>query len=324
MTRALSFFCALVLVLSVQVAHAASPLRLAYGKGPGQVSFYNPNVAKNYEEAMPLGPMSFRRHGDTFWVADSIAGRVLCVTETGKVLHTISVPGVPENTLLEDLALVPGPDGRIRSLYVADGADLIIRHLEVPSGKELGRFGGRGEEAGRFLQIHQLEIGPSGRVYVGDYGRRVIAIFEPDGKLVRELPWQLTGFTVTDQDGLLTITHSDNAGFFLKEYDGSGQLVRSTHLGQAGSMNARIWGLSHDGGFWVTFMPPTGFKGYLQLLRFNRFGGVAEKRLVRPVLAMNRYLDLTSGRDVWLARADYGAAPRGALVIEALAREDKP
>ncbi|HNV71037.1 MAG TPA: hypothetical protein PKO06_15145 [Candidatus Ozemobacteraceae bacterium] len=323
MIRVLTLWCAFMLVLQTSVVNAGSALRLAYGKGAGQVSFFNPSVTQNYEEATPLGPMTFRRHGETFWVADSIAGRVLCVSEIGKVLHSLTIPGVPDNTLLEDLALVPGPDGRIRSVYVADGADLIVRQIEVASGKELGRFGGRGERPGQFLQIHQLEVGPSGRIYVGDYGRRVVAVFEPDGKLVRELPWQLTGFLVTEQDGLIMITHTDNAGFFLKEYDTAGQPVRSVHLGQSGSMNARIWGQAAEGGYWVTLTPASGFKGYLQLVRFSHFGAVAEKRLIRPVLGMNRFLDLTSGRDLWLARADYGAAPRGAFIIEALTREEK-
>lgn len=301
---------------------AASPAwELKYGTAQGQVGYYNSRVNPKLEEASPLGPMSFRLKGGDLWLADSIGGRLLWLGSGGALKAAMKLPGVGTDTLLEDLALVENQAGKVEAAWVADGADLIVRKISVPAGKELARIGGRGQEPGLFAQIHQLEVGPTGRVYVGDFGRSVIAVFAPSGKLLREIPWERSGFAVDAEERLSTIVFVDGVGYVWNRYDPDGNLERATHLGLPALQNPRLWWLDRDDGITVSFIPAGGFRGVVTMHAFSADGAVLKKFNVRPPAGMNRFLARGEDGKLWCALADVNAAPRGTFKVISLAVE---
>jgi hypothetical protein len=90
-----------------------------------------------------------------------------------------------------DLAI--GPDG---NLYVTDGtADRVT--VVSPSGKVVGRWGGRGKGPGEFHFVSHdtldpsyhdasLAVGPDGDVYVSDSGNERVEVFSPTGRFLRQ------------------------------------------------------------------------------------------------------------------------------------------
>lgn len=301
---------------------AASPAwELKYGAAQGQVGYYNSKVNPKLEEASPLGPMSFRLSGGDLWLADSIGGRLLWLESGGALKATMKLPGVGTDTLLEDIALVKEPAGKVEAAWVADGADLFVRKISVPGGKELVRVGGRGHEPGLFTQIHQLEVGPTGRLYVGDFGRSVIAVFDPSGKLLREIRWERSGFAVDAEERLSTVVFIDGVGYVWHRYDADGNLEKATHLGLAALQNPRLWWLDPDGGITVSFIPAAGFRGVVVMHSFTADGALLKKFNVRPTPGMNRFLDRGEDGKLWSAVADMDAAPSGSFKIISLTAE---
>ncbi|MFZ2958048.1 MAG: hypothetical protein WA705_14265 [Candidatus Ozemobacteraceae bacterium] len=295
----------------------ASTWTLDYGKGSGQVSWLNAANQPNFQEPSPLGPLSVRVHGDSLWVADSIAGRVLCIDQSGKPRHQIKIPGVASNTLLEDFALVQAPNGTIESIWVGDGADLVVRKIRVADGCEIARCGGLGGTPGLFTQIHQIEVGQSGHVYVGDFGRGIVAVFSADGKLLREQPWERSGFAVDSDDRLSLISWSTGTGYALRSYDSEGRLFDTIHLGHGTLQNPHLW-LRDEASAFVSFIPQGGYRGIVQVMQFGIHGQVLAKRSLRPPLGMHRYLNVSPDGVICRVQAEFERAPKGRFTVSPL------
>ncbi len=300
---------------------------LPFGQGKGQVGFLNGSQVKPFEEASPLGPLAFRVLGDQAWVLDSLGGRLLAFDAAGRLTATVAVPGLASNTLLEDFALVPGPDGKPESVWVGDGADGLLRRVKAADGRLLAQTGGAGDRPGRFGQIRQIEAGPDGAVFVGDVGRGVVAVFDGDGRFLRELPWQRSGFALDAAGNLGMIDFAESVGYLWRTYDPQGRLIRAVHLGWGDHQNPRVWGLTPEGGPLVSFVPPGGYRGWLRLVAFSGFGRSLEAVQFQPPPSMNRFVD-RCGQPVpgkvgpfWLARADFEAAPAGRFAIVRMAGE---
>lgn len=304
-------------------AWAAPPTgwELKYGTGQRQVGYYNDKVNPKMEEASPLGPMAFRLDDGELWLADSIGGRLLRLGSGGAPEAAMKVPGVGTDTLLEDIALVENQAGKVEAAWVADGADLFVRKLSVPAGKELARVGGRGQEPGLFTQIHQLEVGPTGRLYVGDFGRSVITVFDPAGKLLREIPWERSGFAIDAQERLSTIVYIEGSGYVWHQYSPEGRLEKAVHLGLPALQNPRLWWLDGNGGIAVSFIPAGGFRGVVTMHVFGPEGALLKRFSVKPAQGMNRYLARGDDGRLWCAVADLDKAPKGAFKIISLTAE---
>lgn len=308
-------------VLSAACWGASPGWVLKYGTGQAQVGYYNDKVNPKIEEASSLGPMAFRLDDGDLWLADSIGGRLLWLDAGGALKAAMKVPGVGTDTLLEDIALVENQAGKVEAAWVADGADLFVRKLSVPAGKEIARVGGRGQEPGLFTQIHQLEVGPTGRLYVGDFGRSVIAVFDSAGTLLREVPWERSGFAVDAQERLSTIVYIEGAGYVWHRYSADGRLEKAVHLGLPALQNPRLWWHEPDGGISVSFIPAGGFRGAVTMYSFSPEGALLKKLTVRPPQAMNRYLSRGEDGVLWCAAADLDKAPKGAFRIMSLTAE---
>ncbi len=288
---------------------------MEYGTGAGQLSFVNATVEKELEEPAPFGPMAFRIHGGEAWVADSCNGRIFCLGADGKVKTTVSIPGIGSDAILADFALVPDKDRKITGIWVGDAQDSFVRHISVPDGKELAKFGGNGEGPGQFQQIQQIEISPGGKVYVGDFAKNKISVFDSTGKFLREQEWQSSGFVVNEKDRIFTVNFTDGKGFSLETLDPSGKSEKSISIGLPNCTNPRLWALDKEGNYWVSFIPAEGFQEKLDLYQFAPDGKQVSKNSFTPLGSMNRFLDFTSEGEKFLAEGDFDAAPKGNFVI---------
>jgi hypothetical protein len=294
---------------------------LPFGVTGAGLRYDNESVRPGIEEAAAFGPLAFRLHRNELWIADSVGGRVARVAPGQQIPTFLDVPGVASNTLLEDLALVTDLSGAVVGVWVADGADLTVRHISIADGREMMRVGGRGDQPGSFVQIQRLEVGPTRRLYVGDVGRGVISIFSPAGTLEREVPWERSGFVVDSTDHLHLLRFHPAAGYVHCVFGPDGRPVRTCHLGHPEAQNPRLWALDGKGAPVVSFVPRTGFRGVLHLVRFNSFGGISSWSLLKPPRAMNRFLDRDASGALWVAAADYEQAPTGVFSVSRVSQE---
>jgi hypothetical protein len=313
-----SFICLFFLLGAVSGSAQPIEWQVGYGREAPQVGYYNHLINPQIEEAAALGPMSFRIHRGHLWLADSVGGRMLVFATDGKLVHALSLPDHPENTLIEDFAFQLNKSGAVTGVWIADGADGVIKLITYPEGREITRFGGSGDEPGLFRQIHQLETDLFGRLYVGDYGKSTITVFNAQGTLEREFPYSRSGFVLDKRGHLSTIEFSPKIGHSWATYGPSGQLISSVHLGLPRCGNPRLWFLEAGGGICVSFIPESGFRGLLHMYRFTATGAQNGRFTLRPPRAMNRFLDSPDGKAFYLALADFERAPKGKFLIRNL------
>lgn len=302
--------------LAITGIASAQQWSLAYGSGRDQVAFYNA-TSPGFSEDAPYGPMAFRVVKDQLWVLDSVGGRLLALDSKNAVKTEIKVADLPENVLLEDFALVAGAAGNPETAWVADAADCSIRKVSLANGRELVKIGGNGNESGRFLQISQLETDRGGRLYVGDIGRQTVAVFTPYGELIREMPCQRSGFAIDAAGNMHQLDYQEKYGYIHRVYSHQGHLLRFLHLGMHKFQNPKIWGINERGGLLVSFVPENGFEGKLKLFEFAGDASVLRRCELLPGRSMNRFVAL-SDQQLWLAEADFAAAPAGQFKIKSL------
>ena len=170
--------------------------------------------------------------------------------------------------MLEDFAFYKAKNGKVEYVWIAEGAENSIRKISTKTGQEKLKIGTRGKESGKFLQIHQLEVDSTGRIYVGDIGKSVIAVFSPYGDFIREIPWQGTDFLLDKDDSLVNLFYSAEIGYQLKTFSKTGNLISSVQLGFCDHKNGRLITQEASGNLILAFIPPGGFKGKLRFLEF--------------------------------------------------------
>ena len=314
MSRCKFVVFSVVFFLAIAGMSHAQQWSLAYGTGSDKVAFYNA-TSPGFTEDASYGPMAFRVVKDQLWLLDSVAGRLLALDSKSQLKTDIRIPDLPQNVLLEDFALVTGSAGNPETVWIADAADCSIRKVSLANGRELVKIGGNGNESGKFLQINQLEVDRGGRLYVCDIGRQVVAVFTPYGELVREMPCQRSGFAVDSAGNLHQLDYHDNYGYMHRIYSHKGQLLNTLHIGMLKFHNPKIWGVNEQMGLLVSFVPENGFEGKLKLFEFAADASVLRRCEVTPGRSMNRFLTI-SDKSLWLAEADFAAAPAGKFKIK--------
>ncbi len=302
-------------VIGLAVQAQAQSWKIGYGNDKGKVAVYNSKTDPKFAEDAPYGPMAFRVFAENLWLLDSIGGRIYGFDQQNSLKTEIAVPGLEGFKLLEDFALLTGASGQPETAWVADAAGCFVRKLSLADGKELLRIGGRGTEPGKFLQINQLEVDAGGRLYVGDYGRTVISVFTAYGELIREIPWQRSGFALDKKGRLHLLAWRDNAGYFHRIYSSRGQLQKSIHVGLADLENPRVWSADSDDSFIVSFVPSGGFKGSLQLVEISGTSKIARKLDFAPPGSMNRFV-ASANQKIFVAEADFSTAPDGDFAVK--------
>ncbi|MFZ2955361.1 MAG: hypothetical protein WA705_00495 [Candidatus Ozemobacteraceae bacterium] len=319
------FFIAVMFVVLVAIpAFSQTELSLAYGDAPGKVAFLNSRNNPGVQEPLPWGPMSFRVNGQEFWIADTVAGRIYQLDAKGGVLGTISLPKSGKNAILEDIALVRDPKGVVSSVWVSDGSaqEAVLYSI---AGEKLKTIGGRGEMPGKFRQISRIEVGPSGRLYASDKGKQLITVFQPDGRVARELPWQWSGFCLDSKEDLYYLKWDDQKKrLHLRAESVDGKSILDETLELPSHTNPELWFITSAGEAFITFTPDGAPIGTLKLARCTLNGKLVGILDIKLPIVMNRYLEPRGAEGVWLGQVDYGKAPDGAFRIIPFKFSGKP
>ena len=308
-----------VLVLSVGFCllslAANAAVSLDYGTGENQVSYMNPTSHPNQEELHPYGPQSFRWAGGEFWVADSLAGRILRVSPEGKIVGKILVASTTYG-LLEDISLRCDKDGKVQGVFV-----LAARTQEIleysPDGRLVRTLGGAGEGNGTFGQLSGIQVGPAGHVVVADHANQTLTVFNPDGKMMREIHWEWSGFCL-DKDGNLCYLHWDPDAqvthLVVETIDGKN--LRDVPLAIGEHTNPILWFLTSVGTPVITYVPGEGFAGKYKIAGFDDKGQPTRFSELVPPVAMNRFVEQADDGSLFIGVANYDTAPAGTFKIE--------
>jgi hypothetical protein len=248
-------------------------------------------------EEFPEGPHAFRIENGKLWVADSANGRILCYSDDNKLEKNIQIKWTESRKFIEDFALQI-KEGKVASIWVAERYSHELVRVE-PDGKELTRF-----KATSMAQLDQLAADSEGRVYVGDFGKSLIAVFNSAGKLEKTIPWELSGFAVDSKDCLHLLYFDESVGYTHQVNDSSGKIISSTPVGFAKMQNPRLWHVTSEENILVSFIPALGNPTGNILVKISSKGATLNKIEFANPYYINRYLAFDQN-DCWLVNANY-------------------
>lgn len=144
----------------------------------------------------------------TIYIADVGIRKVVAFDAEGKVKGAYGRAGELDNPA--DAAV--SPDGK--KLFVADSKLHRVVIFEIPSGKLLSSFGGRGEKEGEFAFPTSLAFDKRGSLFVVDQINTRVQVFTQDGEFVDQLGALGVGFgnfvrpkdVAVDDAGLIYVT----------------------------------------------------------------------------------------------------------------------
>lgn len=278
---------------------------ITFGKDASQVGVTAPVGAEDF----PAGPSSFRALGDNLWVLDSVKGRVLCFAGDNKLISEIKFPDLKKDFLLVDFALQTSSTGELAAVVVLDSRAMEIIKVG-PDGKELLRI-----KTDKMIQLDEVDVDGNGQIYAGDYASNFIAVFSPDGKPARTIPWQMSGFAVDKDNNLRKIDFKEGTGHALVTLAADGKEIARLELGMTDMQNPRIWGVRENGEALISFVPPQGNPADQALFTYSPAGEILNKASFTNPYYINRYL--AAGKEsVWLVKADYMLAPESIVKVE--------
>ncbi len=265
----------LLLVLSPVVCQA---WELEFGKGKENVGYRAPVS----DEDFPIGPSSFRLIDGDLWVLDAAAKRIAIFDSAGKLSNEILIPGLKKDYIIDDFAVMPG----YKELVVVDGGNREIIKLS-DKGKELARFKFSTEQ---LIQLDEVAIDSNGQLYVGDYGLARISVLSPAGKILRTIPWQISGFAVDKDDNLHMIDFTAATGHSLVKISAAGKELSRHDIGMKDVQNPRMWKVNAKGEIYFSVIPNEGNPTSQWLFKMSAKGEILDKKLFKNPYYVKRYL----------------------------------
>lgn len=277
---------------------------ISFGKEKGQVGLRAPLS----DEDFPHGPNSYRLINDELWILDSAGGAIRCFDASNQVKGEIGISlplaaqGFAKDALLDDFA-VQLTNGEVVAIIAVDGLNRQIIKFDK-FGKELLKIQVKPDQ---LIQLDQVEIDSTGQFYVGDFAKRHIAVFSAEGKMLRTIPWQFSGFAVDKENNLYMLQFAESKGHACIKLSAEGKELTRVELGMPEAQNPRIWSVNDKGEMLISVVPPEGDPNNHNLLTYSATGEILNKVAFKNPYYINRYL--MGGKDsAWLVNADYGDA----------------
>lgn len=295
----------LVLLAVLFSVQAQANWEIKFGKGENEVGYVNPPAGP---EDFPLGPHSFRIIADKLWLADSVKGRILSFNKDGSLHREIKIPGLSEPFFIDDFAMI-----NENEVWVAER---FSGHLIKVSqdGKELVRIKKTG-----LIQFDELAADSKGQLYVGDFGQALVAVFSPEGKRLRQLPWQMSGLAVDAADRLHMIHFDEAAGHQHVTLDSSGKELSRINIGFSKMQNPRIWQVNEINEIFVSFIPQSGDPTKSILVTISEKGLILNKINFTNPYYIGRYL-MIDNQDCLIVKTDFLKAPANSIRIEKIGK----
>ena len=213
------------------------------------------------------------------------------------------------------MAVLKDSSGKLQSLLVISSKEQEIVQI-APDGKIIRKVGGMGNSPGKFTQLQLVEAAPDGSFAAADLGRQVLALFNSEGKFVREVHWEWSGFCF-DPEGNICFLRWDDASkvntLVVETLDGKSVKKQPLEIGP--HTNPRLWSVNKDGETLISYIPPEGFKGKYKIALCDAKGKPESVKDLIPPVVMNRYLESDSADGFNLISADFGKAPEGTFRI---------
>ncbi len=218
----------------------AMDISINWGNAEDELGFYNKNVKSYRDEGEPSGPSSlFVDDMGNFYITDTFNKKIKKFSISGRFLESIGTKDPCFDYLL-DIKVVDG------IIYFIDGEKSQI--IKYQNNKIIARIGGYGKDNGKFVQPHQIEIGPDGKIYVGDRGKLSIEVFSNDGKYLMNFPWNLNSFSITDNNRVLIMNYEEKKGYTVNEYNPQTKsLVEKFSVGNKNLTRAGVTGIDKSG-----------------------------------------------------------------------------
>lgn len=286
---------------------AFSNWELNFGKEDERVGI----TAPMNEEDSPDGPGAFRIAENDLWVLDSVKGRAVCVNSENTFSKVVKFPDLKPEFILTDFALQRSATGDVQAIVTIDmrAKEIVVVSVE---GQELKRI-----NASQMLQLDEVDVDTEGQIYVGDYAAGNILVFSPDGKVLRTIPWQVSGFVTDLNNNLHMFDFKEGSGHALVTLAKDGKETARQELGMAEMQNPRIWNVNAAGESLVSFVPATGDSSTQMVYTISSTGEVLGKASFANPYYINRYLAAGKDNVAWLVKADYLKAPDVPLNVEA-------
>ena len=303
--KALNVILLIVLMVAVSIPGICE-WNLKFGDEKGQVGVKPPEGPEDY----PIGPNSFRVFDGKLWVADSAKGRIISYSADNQPDLILTVPGLGEQKVIEDFALQISGD-KVKSIWLAERFTHELIRM-APDGKVLARV-----KASNLAQLDQLAADSTGRLYVGDYGKSLIAAYSDSGKYLFNIPWDLSGFAVDSENNLHLIAYDKAKGHQHRVLNSQGKEISSRQIGFKNMQNPRLWKVTSAGDILVSFIPALGNPTGNILVKISAKGVILSKTNFTNPYYIGRYL-LVDDDKCWLVKADYLQAPSGSIKIKQL------
>ena len=179
------------------------------------------------------------------YVADQDNGRIQKFTADGGFIAKFGDTAGPGH-LLKPYGVAVSPDGS--AVYVTDGSDSATQHVfeYTATGTFVRSWGPAGSGNGAFSTPAAIAVGPTGNVYVADFGNKRMQVFDAAGTFIKAWGGAGTGDgqfdgpdgVAIDSAGQVYVTEDGNQRVQL--FDAAGNFV--TRFGSAGSGDGRFDG----------------------------------------------------------------------------------
>lgn len=318
--KRLSFLTLFAVAASAVFAQVSVP----YGDGSGQVSFINSVKYPKIEEATPFGPLSFKLVGDNIWVANSIAGKLLCFNKQGKLVSEAAVmpdalkklipPGDKYpllQILIEDMAPVFNSEGKLTSWWVTDSVKNEVINIDL-KGKRLAVIKDK-----EFVQLFGIKCTASGYKFVSDKGAGEIFVFNEKNERVSALNWEWSDFAVDENNNIYRLFYDGEQQKSMLVFSNFlGEVICTTRVEIENALDPRLWWVNPETGEAViTYLANGEYKGEYDIARINADGTVAATGKIEAPIAINFFIDTIDYKNVWHCKANYSVAPKGTLDI---------
>ena len=282
---------------------ALSKWEISFGEKENQAGFINP---PKFEEDHSKGPHSFRLINSNLWIADSTKGRIFSLNSENKLVNSINLKNFGKDYFIDDFALQfgNGSDKAPTAICITERMTNSIIKLSV-TGKELLKI----MHSKQGTQVDEIACDSKGQIYLGDYSKSKIFVYSAQGKLVRTLNWQLSGFALDKNDNLYILEFKEKVGSICKVYNAAGKLIKTMELGFAKAQNPKIWHISNDGNILVSFILALGNPTAQILVSYDSTGKILKKHDFNNPYFINRYL-VFDDNNSWVIKTNYMKAPK--------------
>jgi hypothetical protein len=149
------------------------------------------DVDEFYGRGLPLGPSSFRRHSNSIWLADSLNGKLINISDKGKILNQI-IPQLTTKFPIEpkDFSFITDEKNKIKGFWVILESPQSIVKIDL-QGKVL--FQTNSDFNKKLINPETIETMTDGFA-VFDYGFQKVVLSNKQGLIQKEIKVAGRGF----------------------------------------------------------------------------------------------------------------------------------